>query len=50
LRAVVDYRGCIEMDGRSPVERAAAAFVPCCAGRTTKSAVEFLAALGSVQD
>jgi hypothetical protein len=23
-RAVVDYRGCIEVDGRSPVERAAA--------------------------
>ena len=27
-RAVVDYRGCNEVDGRSPVERAAAAFVP----------------------
>ena len=39
------------MDGRSPVERAAAAFVPDlrghCAGRKTKSAVEFFAALGS---
>jgi len=31
LRAAVDYRGCIEVDevdGGSPVERAAAAFVP----------------------
>jgi hypothetical protein len=52
--AAVDYRGCIEVDevdGRSPVERAAAAFVPDlrrhCAGRTTKSAVEFFAAVGS---
>ena len=49
-----DYRGFIkvdEVDGRSPVERAAAAFVPDlrghCAGRKTKSAVEFFAALGS---
>jgi len=28
LRAAVDYRGCIEVDGGSPAERAAAAFVP----------------------
>jgi transcription initiation factor TFIIIB Brf1 subunit/transcription initiation factor TFIIB len=54
--AAVDYRGCIEVDevdGRSPVERAAAAFVPDlrrhCAGRTTKSAVDFFAAVGSFE-
>ena len=52
-----DYRGFIkvdEVDGRSPVERAAATFVPDlrghCAGRKTKSAAEFFAALRSFQD
>ena len=52
--AAVDHRGFIkvdEVDGRSPVERAAATFVPDlrrhCASRTMKSDVEFFAALGS---
>ena len=50
----VDHRGFIkvdEVDGRSPVERAAATFVPDlrrhCASRAMKSGVEFFAALGS---
>jgi hypothetical protein len=52
--AAVDHRSFIkvdEVDGRSPVERAAAAFVPGlrrhCARRTVKSAVEFFAAPSS---
>ena len=52
--AAVDYCGFIkvdEVDGRSPVERAAATFVPDlrrhCAVQMTKSAVEFFAAVRS---
>ena len=55
-RAVAaDYRGFIkvdEVDGRSPVERAAATFVPDlrrhCARRTMDSGAEFFAALGLI--
>jgi len=57
FRAAIDYRGFIkvdEVDGRSPVERAAAAFVPDlrrhCAGRMTKSAAEFLRRARVIQD
>jgi len=43
-----------EVDGRSPVERAAATFVPDlrrhCARRTMKSGIAFSAALRSFQD
>jgi len=56
-RAAIDYRGFIkvdEVDGRSPVERAAATFVPDlrrhCARRTMKSGIAFSAALRSFQD
>jgi hypothetical protein len=56
LCAAIDYRGFIkvdEVDGRSPVERAAATFVPDlrrhCARRTMQSGAEFFAALGSIK-
>ena len=52
--AAVDHCGFIkvdEVDGRSPVERAAATLAPDlrrhCASRPMKSGVEFFAALGS---
>jgi hypothetical protein len=48
--AAAGYRGCNEVDGRSPVERAAATFVPTCVDAVraaNESAVQLSAAVGS---